>query len=96
MLPRLSWQGVAQWQLAPTGNLPCEGDSSIVLRTQDWHEAIVSDLSFLFGAPGGFLRFLDQIQRCFRVLAAEELVFLAFEIVIVHKESLELLHKLTG
>jgi hypothetical protein len=42
------------------------------------------------GVRGSFLGFFDQIQRGFDVLAAQQLVFLAFKVVIVHEEGLKL------
>src|ERR1700761_702348 len=49
-----------------------------------------------FGAGGGFLGFLDQVQRCFGFLAAQQLVLLALQAVVVHEESLQLVDELTG
>jgi hypothetical protein len=53
VLPRLSGQGASA--LVTSRKLVLRGDTSIALPDYRWHEAIVSGVSFSFGAGGGFM-----------------------------------------
>src|ERR1700751_3123872 len=69
MMLRLSWQGVAR-RLRGRGNLPCEGETSIVLRPCRWRGKNCFQLVISFAAAGSRRNFFDQAQRCFHGLAA--------------------------